>query len=156
MKNRLKIILACLIGIAFGVAATVILQPVIKEVVVFCGPPHVTLLNLTGEEISGVTISLGSAKRPVSNLKDGQAITVSVVGHFIESSTIISWTDSAGKHTESADDYVENYGFYHATVALTPGRKAKSISELKNLNQDIRAVDLQQTFPETLSDEGYK
>ena len=73
-----------------GIVGTMISQPIIKEAIVFCGPPQVTLINLTGEEISSVTISLGSANRPVLNLKEGQAITVPIVGHFSECSTIVT------------------------------------------------------------------
>ncbi|HUT37080.1 MAG TPA: hypothetical protein VNE39_26605 [Planctomycetota bacterium] len=87
-------------------------------------------MNATGVEISAVTISLGGVKRRVPDLKDGQAITVSIPGRFAGCSTRVSWTDSLGSHEERADDYMQSYGFYHARVALTPDRKAKAIFEI--------------------------
>ena len=56
-------------------------------------------------------------------------------GHFCECSTHVTWTDSIGKHEDSAGDYMESYGFYHATVVLTPDQKAKAIYEIKESNR---------------------
>jgi hypothetical protein len=42
--------------------------------------PTVTLINMTGNTIFDVTISLGPAKRTIPNLKQGQAVTVSIFG----------------------------------------------------------------------------
>ena len=123
MKKSMKLIL---IGIAIGVVITQISLPIVK----YFGAPQVTLMNATGDHISNVTISLGTAKRQVPELNDGQAVTVSIKGQFGECSTHVSWTDSTGRHGENADDYMENSSGYHAKVVLTPERKAKAIYEV--------------------------
>jgi hypothetical protein len=92
-------------------------------------------MNATGEDISDVTVKLGTVRQCVSDIKDGYSRTVPVRGHFSESSTHISWTDSTGKHYENAGDYMENFGGYHAIVVLTPDRKAKAIYETKESNK---------------------
>ena len=61
-------------------------------------------------------------------------------GHFCECSTHVTWTDSIGKHEDSAGDYMESYGFYHATVVLTPDQKAKAIYEIKESNRPSQPI----------------
>jgi len=126
MKKPMKLILVGLIGIAVGVVATQIGLPIVK----YFGSPHVTLMNATGDSISNVTISLGTVKRQIPELNNGQAVTVPIRGQFSECSTHVSWTDSTGSHAENTDDYMENSGGYHAKVVLTPDRKATAIYEV--------------------------
>ena len=136
-----KTILTGLIGILVGVVATIITLPFAITALSYFSPPRVTVINATGKDISDVTVSLGSAQQQMPDMKDGHARTVPVRGRFSECSTHVSWTDFAGKHEESAGDYVENYGFYHATVVLTPDRKAKAIyesTESNHTSDDIR------------------
>ena len=98
------------------------------------GAPRVTLMNAIGNDIEHVTISLGTAKRQVLGIKDGQSVTVRILGHFSASSTHVTWTDSMGRHEEVVDDYMEVYGFYHTVIVLTPDRKARAIHEINESN----------------------
>jgi hypothetical protein len=128
-------ILAAVIGVFIGVLGGLMAQPIARAAWDYFGPPRVTVMNATGGDISGVSVTLGSVTQRLPDLKDGHARTVRVRGHFSECSTHVSWTDSAGKHDESAGDYMESYGFYRAVVALTPDRKAKAIYEIKESNK---------------------
>ena len=127
---KIKRIRPTSIGVMIGIFCTLISQPISKYSMDFFGPPSVTIMNVTGEEISEITISLGEAKRHILKLKDGQAVTVLIIGDFSEGSTQVSWTDSLGKHDEKANDYMESYGFYHSKVVVTPERKLKAIYEI--------------------------
>ena len=138
MKERLRLVLIGGLGIAVGTAVTLLCLPITKMVLEYFGPPRVTLVNATGGEISGITISLGSAEREVSDLKHGQAVTVPITGRFTECSTHVSWTDSMGRHTESAEDYMESCGFYHSTVVLTPDGTATAVHEISASRQPVQ------------------
>ena len=134
MMKTWKTILVAAVGVALGVVATLVGLPVARSAIACFGSPQVTVMNATGLDISDVTVSLGAVKQRVPDLKDGHARTVRITGHFSECSTHVIWTDSMGTHEESAGDYMESYGFYHATVVLTPDRKAKAIYEIKESN----------------------
>jgi len=137
MKPRIKIILAGVIGFAAGIVAIQFGLPIVK----YFGPPKVTLMNTTGDSISDVTISLGTASRQITKvIKDGQTITVPIEGKFGESSTLVSWTDSAGKHSERAGDYIESNGGYHSKVVLTPERKAKAVYDVTEMSKTIEML----------------
>jgi len=138
--KRWNAILAGLIGVLVGVVVTLAALPLTRSVIDYFGPPRVTVMNATGGDISDVTVTLGTVRRSVPDMKDGHARTVLVRGHFGECSTHVSWTDSAGKHEESAGDYMENCGFYRAIVVLTPDRKAKAIYEIKESNQPSQPI----------------
>jgi hypothetical protein len=114
-------------GILVGLACQHFAMPMLG----FLGRPKVTLMNATGEDISKVTISLGSASEHIPYLGNGRAIAVKISGHFSETSTRISWADSTGMHAESAHDYMEDYGSYHAKIVLTPDRKATAVYEMR-------------------------
>jgi len=135
MMNRLKTILAGLIGLLVGAVITVVALPIARSAIDYFGPPRVTVMNATGGDISDVTVTLGTVSQRVPDMKDGHARNVRVRGHFSECSTHVSWTDMAGKHDESAGDYMESCGFYRAVVVLTPDRKAKAIYEIKESNK---------------------
>jgi len=130
MKNKGKTLRTGLLGAVMGVAATLVGRPIVTCAMDYFGPPRVTIMNATGNEISDVTVSLRAVKRRVPDLKDGQAVTVSIAGRFAPCSTHVSWTDSMGRHEGRADDYVQNYGFCHARVVLTPDRKVRAIYEI--------------------------
>jgi len=139
--KKWKTILTGLIGILLGVLATAVGLPLARSAMDYFGPPRVTVMNATGGDISAVTVALGPVKQRLPDMKDGHARTVRISGHFSECSTHVLWTDSMGRHEESAGDYMESYGFYHATVVLTPDRKAKAIYEIKessNASDGIR------------------
>jgi len=112
----------CLTGVLLAKPATEIL-----------GPPKVTVINATGDDIANVMISLGTIQRKVPDLNDGQAVTVSIQGRFGEASPHIAWIDSSGEHEDTADEYMESYGFYHAKVILMPGGKARAIHGTSDL-----------------------
>ena len=131
MRNHLKSAMIGAAGVVVGVGATLIVVLIVSVAPEFFGPPRVTLMNATGEDISEVTISLGAARRELPALQDGFAVTVPILGRFSECSTQVAWTDSAGRHDESAEDYMENDAFYHARVVLTPEGKAKAICEAR-------------------------
>ncbi len=97
-------------------------------------------MNASGEDVFEVVVTLGAITQTMPNLKDGHARTACVSGHFSECSTHVSWTDSMGKHEESAGDYMESRGFYHATVVLTPERKARAIYAIKESRISCRRV----------------
>jgi hypothetical protein len=126
-----KTILVGLAGVSVGIIAMLVGLPIAKSAVDCFGAPRVTVMNATGGDISSVTMTLGTIKQPIPDMKDGHARTVRMPGHFSESSTHVSWSDSAGTHVESAGDYMESYGFYRAIVVLTPDRKARAIYEIK-------------------------
>jgi hypothetical protein len=128
--KRKKTILASVLGVIVGIMGTLGVMHICSILDDYFGPPRVTLMNASGEEISDVTISLGQATRDIPVLQDGCALTVPIRGGFSESSTHIAWTDSTGHHEESARDYMEAYGFYHARIVLTPDRKAKAIVDI--------------------------
>jgi hypothetical protein len=130
--NHKKIILAGLIGVLLGGLVAIAGRTALNFASNFFGRPKVTLINATGEDISHITIILGTAKEQMPDLKDGQARTAKISGHFGECSTRVSWTDSIGSHDENAGGYMENFGFYHERVVLTPDRKAKAIYEIQN------------------------
>ena len=132
MKSRTLIF--TLIGVMVGVVSILAVFPAAITALSYFRPPRVTVMNATGEEISDVAVALGTARQQVPDMKDGHARTVLVQGRFSECSTHVTWTDSAGKHEASAGDYMENCGFYHATVVLTPDRKAKAIHEITDAN----------------------
>jgi hypothetical protein len=140
MKKTFKTILIGAISVLVGIVATWLGLPGVKSAMDYFGPPRVTLMNATGSDISDVTISLGKRARDIPLLKDGHALTVSITGQFSECSTHVAWTDSTGRHDESAGDYMESYGFYHAKILLTPDKKAKAIYEIKESNQGIQAT----------------
>jgi hypothetical protein len=98
------------------------------------GSPTVTIVNLTGGPISDATVILGPAQAQVGNLKHTQSRTVTVRDQFGESATNVEWTDSNGTHRAIADDYMEQYGFYHSTVVLTADRKAIAVREMRESN----------------------
>ena len=131
----MKTIQVGLIGALVGVVATVVTVPIARLAIDYFGPLRVTVMNATGENISDVSVSLGTVTQRLPDMKDGHARTVRVQEQFGECSTHVSWTDSAGKHEESAGDYMESYGFYRAIVVLTPDLKAKAIYEIKESNQ---------------------
>lgn len=133
--NRWKMIRVGVIGCLIGLLVGLIALPIANAVADYFGPPQVTVMNATGGDISGVSVTLGPVSQRLPDLKDGHARTVLVRGYFSECSTHVSWTDSAGKHDESAGDYMENCGFYRAVVVLTPDRKAKAIYEIKESNK---------------------
>ena len=120
--KRKKTILASVLGVIVGIMGTLGVMHICSMFDDYYGPPRVTLMNASGEEISDVTISLGQATQNIPVLKDGHALTVPIRGDFgvSECSTHIAWTDSTGHHEESAGDYMEAYGFYHARIVLTP------------------------------------
>lgn len=122
-------------GVFIGVVAGLIAQPIARAAWDYFGPPRVTVMNATGEDLSDVSVTLGTLTQRLPDMKDGHARTVRVRGHFSECSTHVSWTDSAGKHDESAGDYMESYGIYRAVVVLTPDWKAKAIYEIKESNK---------------------
>lgn len=138
--NRWKTILACMIGVLVGVLAGLMALPIAKATWDYFGPPQVTVMNATGEDISDVTVTLGTVMQKVPDMKDGHARTVRIRGHFGECSTHVSWTDSTGKREESAGDYMESCGFYRAIVVLTPDRKAKAIYEIKESNKPSQPI----------------
>jgi hypothetical protein len=138
--NKWKIILAGLIGLLVGVFATVLGLPIAGAAVDYFGLPRVTVMNATGGDIYDVTVALGSVQQRLPDMKDGHARTVKMCGHFSEGSTHVSWTDSIGKHEESAGDYMESCGFYHAKIVLTPDRKAKTIYEIKESSQPSQPI----------------
>lgn len=129
--NRWKMILAGVIGVLIGAVVGLMAQPIVRAAWDYFGPPRVTVMNATGGDISDVTVTLGTVTQRLPDMKDGHARTVRVRGHFSECSTHVAWTDSTGKHEESAGDYMESYGFYRAIVVLTPDRKVKAIYEIK-------------------------
>ena len=124
------------IGVLVTLGATRFMQPVRD----YFGPPHVTLMNASGEDLSDVAISLGQAKREIFLLKDHHAITVPIRGGFSECSTHVEWTDSSGRHLKSAEDYMEAYGFYHARIVITPDRKAKAVYDITKSNKEPEAT----------------
>lgn len=119
-----------MIGVAIGILATLGATRIVPMVRDCFGPSHVTLMNASGEEICDITISLGRVKRDVSILKHQQAITVAMHGRFSECSTQVEWTDSAGRHSASAADYMESHGSYHARVVITPDREAIAVFDI--------------------------
>ena len=131
MTMKRKPLLAGLIGVLVGgVGACLAMRPA-RLAIDYYGPPRVTVMNATGGDITDVIVTLGTARQRVLDLKDGQASTVKVRGRFGECSTRVSWTDSTGGHDESAGGYMENCGFYRATVVLTPDGKAKAVCEIR-------------------------
>ena len=129
--KRLKTILAGLIGVLVGVVIALVVLPLAKSAIDYFGLTRVTVMNATGGGLSDVTVTLGTVRQGLPNMKDGHARSVSVCGKFGECSTHVSWTDSVGKHDESAGGYMESCGFYRAIVVLTPDRKAKAIYEIR-------------------------
>jgi hypothetical protein len=129
MKKQ-KTILSVLLGVIVGIVATLAAMRITPEIAAYFGPPHVTLMNASGEEMSDIIISLGQAKRDIPILKHHHSMTVPVNGGFSECSTHVEWTDSTGRHSESAGDYMESYGFYHARIIITPDRKATPVYDI--------------------------
>ena len=129
--KTMRTILVGAIGVLLGISLSLLVAPVAKCALKYFGPPRVTLVNATGADIASAIITLGSAEKRIAGLKDGQSVTVSVRGRFSECATHVTWTDAAGEHGAYADDYMENYGFYHTTVVLTPDRKARAIYEVQ-------------------------
>jgi hypothetical protein len=101
----------------------------------YFGSPTVTIINLTGESISDITVSLGGAKSTIQNLENTQAQTITIRGEFSESATNVEWEDAEETHKAIADDYMENYGFYHSTVVITDENKAIAIREINKSNK---------------------
>ena len=137
LKNRkaLKTRVFAGVCVILGVVSTLVVLPVARQAITYFGPPRVTLMNATGKEISDVTVILGTVTNRMPDLKDGHARTIEMSGRFGECSTRIGWTDTEGRHAESAGDYMESCGFYHAKIVLTPDRKAKAIYEMKESNR---------------------
>ncbi len=123
---------AILLGLLLGVVGTLGGYPLFRTACGYFGPPRVTLLNASGEDISAVAVILGNVRQQMPDLKNGHGRTVKVSGRFSECSTRISWTDSMGEHEENAGDYMESCGFYHSTVVLTADRKARAIYGIKD------------------------
>ena len=94
-------------------------------------------MNASGEEITNIVISLGQAQGEIPVLKDHHAITIFIRGEFSECSTHVAWSDTKGRHSENAGDYVESYGFYHARIVITPNQKAKAIYNITKSNKTI-------------------
>ena len=140
MTQKGMIVLAGLLGVLIGALGAWLGFPLATEAVDYFGTPRVTVMNATGDDISAVTVTLGSVRQRLSDLKDGHAKTVTVRGQFGECSTRVSWSDSIGAHDESANDYMENHGFYHAKIVLTPDRKAKAIYEIQESSQPALSV----------------
>jgi hypothetical protein len=136
MKKR-EPIQTLLVGIAIGVAVTLGAIRIIPVMQDYFDPPRVTLMNASGEEMTSIVISLGQAKQEIPILKDHHAITVPIGGGFSECSTHVEWSDTKGRHSESAGDYMESYGFYHARIVITPDRKAKAIYNITKSNKEI-------------------
>ena len=130
MKKTLSIIALVTV---FGVAGFLLGKSSLLEY--FSSSPSITIVNLTGVPILDVTVILGPATEKVGDLKHTLSRTVRVRDHFGESATNIEWRDNEGIHKAIADDYVENYGFYHSTIVLTDDRKAVVVREIRESNK---------------------
>ncbi len=97
----------------------------------YYSPPRVTLINLTGEDISSVSIKLNQGQRTFDKIKNKEIVECAIPNVRGEASTQIEWTDSEGKHNEFADDYIEGRGFYHTTVVLTQDKKAVAVYKMR-------------------------
>ena len=111
----------------FGVAGYVLSTPVRD----YFGAPRITVINRTGEPIRDLSIILGSTETEVESLKENHFRTVKIGKNFPESATTIRWSDSVGSHETRADDYMEDYGFYHSTIILPEDRQAVVIWEAR-------------------------
>jgi hypothetical protein len=111
----------------FGVAGYVLSTPVME----YFGAPRTTVINRTGEPIRDISVILGSTETEMKSLKENQFRTVKIRKNFPESATTIRWSDSGGSHEARADDYMEDYGFYHSTIILSEDRQAVVIWEAR-------------------------
>lgn len=111
----------------FGIAGYVFSTP-LRD---YFGSPRITVINLTGETIHDISVNLGPVETKLEPIKERQFRTVKIKESFPESATVIEWSDSAGTYRVSADDYVEDYGFYHSKIILSPEREPIVIYELK-------------------------
>lgn len=128
--NTRRAMLVATGGMVLVVVATWIAGPVWKGAMRGIGPARVTLWNVTGEDITEVTISLGMDERVIPRLEDGRFITVAIAGRFGECSTHVGWRDSAGRHEGSAGDYMESCGSSHSTVVLTPEKRVRAVHQI--------------------------
>ena len=129
MKKR-TIIAAVVIfagAFLFGVAGYVLSTPV-REVF---SAPRITVINRTGEPIHDVSIILGSTVTEMEPLDDNRFRTIKIKQNFPESATTVRWSDSEGVHEARADDYMEDYGFYHSTIILPKDLQAVVILEAR-------------------------
>ena len=129
MKKRTIIAAGVIFGGAFifGIAGYVLSTP-IREVF---GAPRVTVINMTGGTIHDISIILGSTETKTKPLKENQFRTIKIRDTFPESATTIRWSDSNGVHETRADDYMEDYGFYHSTIVLPQDRDAIVVREVQ-------------------------
>jgi hypothetical protein len=111
----------------FGVVGYILSAP-LRDVF---GPPRITVINMTGEPIHDISVILGSVETELEPIKENRYRTVKIKESFPESATIIEWSDSKGTHRVRADDYVEDYGFYHSEIVLSTEREAIVIWETK-------------------------
>ena len=111
----------------FGIAGYVLSTPILE---VF-GSPRITVINRTGEPIHDISVILGSTETKMESLKENQFRAVKIRKNFSESATTIRWSDSKGYHEARADDYMEDYGFYHSTIILPEDRQAVVIWEAR-------------------------
>ncbi len=94
-------------------------------------PPRVTLINATGGEVFEVELTHGEVVTSVPALRNHFAATVEITSQFGESATSVSWSDSSGRHSDTADDYVEHIGIYHSRILLTPDGRAEAVVVLE-------------------------
>ena len=129
MKKRRIIVAGTIFLGAFlsGMAGYILSSP-IRE---FLGPPRVTVVNVTGEPIHDITVLLGPTETKMEPLKENQFRTVKIRKNFPETAPRIRWSDSTGNYEVWADDYIQNYGFYHSTIILPKSREALVVSEAR-------------------------
>jgi len=111
----------------FGIAGYVLSAP-IRDIL---GSPKVTVVNLTEEPIHDITVVLGPTETKMESLKENQFRTVKIRKNFHETAPRIRWSDSTGNYDEWADDYIQDYGFYHSTIILPTSRKPLVIWEAR-------------------------
>ncbi len=130
MKNKfLKVVTGSSVWLLIFLSGAVS-AIIINSIGLWHSAPRVTLMNVTGETITQVKISLGEASHVIAELKNGYFKTVYVRGSFSETSTQVEWSDSTGIHSASAGDYMENYAGYHSEVVLTADKKATAIYQM--------------------------
>ena len=132
MKRKLSILLFVVVT----VIVTLIIRHFMAPVFSFFSPPRVTVINLSGEDVSDIKISLGQYSVTIPVLEDGEFKTVPIHGKFGEASTHIRWRDSAGGYDADANDYMTPYGGFHSHILLTEDRKIRVVYENFDWNND--------------------